>query len=106
MSVRLREWKTRKGQKRKAWIVQLGPTIKTFENKQEATAYHEMMRPMLPQQHVSHVLWGAEAIGRAIGLSRSKAFYMLEAGHLKHCRKIGKHWVADSSNPKEILGFE
>jgi hypothetical protein len=41
----------------------------------------------------SDVLWGASAIGRAIGKPRRATFHLLESGHLP-ARKIGRQWVA------------
>jgi hypothetical protein len=41
----------------------------------------------------SDVLWGASAIGRAIGKPARATFHLLESGHLP-ARKIGRQWVA------------
>ena len=38
------------------------------------------------------VIWGAEAIGQAIGLTRRQAFYALEKGQLRGAVKIGERW--------------
>jgi hypothetical protein len=42
---------------------------------------------------VTDVLWGAEAIGAAIGKPTRATFHMLERGLLP-ARKIGRQWVA------------
>ncbi len=42
------------------------------------------------------LIWGAEKIARAIGVSRRQAFYMLENGHLP-ARKVGGRWCASLS---------
>jgi hypothetical protein len=39
------------------------------------------------------LLWGAEAIGRAINRTRRETFYLLESGRLP-AQKIGHRWVA------------
>jgi hypothetical protein len=41
----------------------------------------------------SDLLWGAEAIGAAIGRSPRAAFHMLEAGLLP-AKRVGRRWVA------------
>jgi hypothetical protein len=41
----------------------------------------------------SDLLWGAEAIGNAIGRSPRATFYMLEAGLLP-AKRVGRRWVA------------
>jgi hypothetical protein len=42
---------------------------------------------------VDDLLWGAAAIGEAIGKSTRMAFYLLEHGLIPG-RKVGKQWVA------------
>ena len=42
------------------------------------------------------VLWGAEAIGAAIGANRRRAFHMLESGQLP-AKRIGGRWCARRS---------
>jgi hypothetical protein len=40
------------------------------------------------------LLWGAEAIGRAINRDRRRTYYLLESGALGDAvRKVGAHWV-------------
>jgi hypothetical protein len=39
------------------------------------------------------VLWGAAAIGKAIGRPQRAVFHMLEAGLLP-AKRVGKRWVA------------
>jgi len=41
-------------------------------------------------------LWGARAIGRAIGLTERQAYHRLEAGHLSGAKKVGGTWVASA----------
>jgi hypothetical protein len=43
------------------------------------------------------LLWGAKAIGKAIGRSEKAAFQMLEAGKLPGARKVAGRWAF---NPK------
>jgi len=43
------------------------------------------------------VIWGAKAIGQALGLSERQAFHRLEAGQIPGARKIGKSWAASRS---------
>src|SRR5437764_1396273 len=38
----------------------------------------------------SDVIWGATAIGQALGLDPRKTFYLLESGNLPAARKIGR----------------
>ncbi len=49
----------------------------------------------------STLLWGARAIGAAIGQTERAAFHMLEAGRLP-ARQVGRRWVADRDN---LLSF-
>lgn len=41
-----------------------------------------------------NLLWGADAIARAVGLSRRQTFHLLET-HVLPARKVGGRWVAD-----------
>lgn len=43
------------------------------------------------------LLWGADAIGHAIGATRRQAFYLLEQGRLP-AKKVGGRWVAERKN--------
>jgi hypothetical protein len=43
------------------------------------------------------VIWGARAIGKAIGRSEKAAFVMLEQGKLNGARKVAGRWAF---NPK------
>jgi hypothetical protein len=43
------------------------------------------------------IVWGARAIGKAIGRSEKAAFAMLEAGKLPGARKVAGRWAF---NPK------
>lgn len=46
------------------------------------------------------LIWGAEAIGKAIGLSPRQAFHLLEKGELP-ARKSGGKWVASRRRLRE-----
>lgn len=39
-------------------------------------------------------LWGAEEIASVMGITRRRAFHLLENGHLP-ARKVGRTWCAD-----------
>ena len=58
------------------------------------TADHERDRGENPLKTV----WGAEAIGRAIGRDRRQTFYLLEKGLIRSVKRIGKRWVADEDD--------
>jgi hypothetical protein len=49
------------------------------------------------QNHTAEVIWGARAIGQAIGRTEKAAFAMLEQGKLPGARKIAGRWAF---NPK------
>jgi hypothetical protein len=49
---------------------------------------------MSPDRKLS-LAWGAKAIGEELGLTAQRAYYKLEAGHIRSARKVGKEWVAD-----------
>jgi hypothetical protein len=49
-------------------------------------------------------LWGAEAIGKAIGRRRWPTYHLLEAGQIKSARKLGGRWVASRSALLRELG--
>ena len=51
------------------------------------------------------LLWGADAIGRELGLTERKAFYQLERGNLP-ARKIGGLWVASRAKLRELFHGE
>ena len=40
----------------------------------------------------NEIIWGAEAIGVIIGLSKRQVFHLLEHDQLKGARKIGRRW--------------
>lgn len=42
------------------------------------------------------LVWGADGIAKAINVSRRRAFYLLESGHLP-AKKIGGRWCASVS---------
>ena len=39
------------------------------------------------------LLWGARAIGAALGLDERQAYYLLESGALPMAKKVGKRWA-------------
>ncbi|EPE98445.1 hypothetical protein [Rhizobium grahamii] len=41
------------------------------------------------------LIWGAEAIAKAIGKTKRATFHLLENGDLAPARKIGGRWVVD-----------
>jgi hypothetical protein len=47
----------------------------------------------LQQSNASEIIWGAAAIGRAMGKTTRQAFHLLETGQLKGARKVGARWV-------------
>ena len=49
---------------------------------------------MALQDHAdgNEIIWGAEAIGAAIGLNKRKTFHLLETEQLKGAKKIGRRW--------------
>jgi integrase len=86
MSVRQREWTTRKGEARKAWIVDYsdndGQHIKTFERKKDADAYQAQVRV---------------DIGKGIHVAASRSATVAEAG---------KKWLADAGERLESATVE
>jgi hypothetical protein len=54
----------------------------------------------------SDLLWGAEAIGKAIGRSPRAIFHMLEAGLLP-AKRVGRRWVASREKLlRAVIGDE
>jgi hypothetical protein len=52
------------------------------------------------------IIWGAAAIGRAIGVPTRRAFYLLERGLLP-ATKVGDSWCASrAALQKRLLGEE
>ena len=47
------------------------------------------------------VIWGAAAIGDAVGKNERQAYYLLEKGHLP-ARKVGAQWAASR---KKLLSY-
>ena len=43
------------------------------------------------------LIWGADRIAQAIGVSTRRAFYMLESGQLP-AKKVGGRWVIHRGN--------
>jgi hypothetical protein len=56
-----------------------------------------------PDSIGSDLLWGAEAIGREIGLPIKKTFYHLERGNLP-AKKIGGIWVGSRRALRKHFG--
>lgn len=48
------------------------------------------------------LIWGATEIGRVLGVSRRRAFHLLETGELP-ARKVGGRWVADVASLAELF---
>lgn len=46
----------------------------------------------------NEIIWGAEAIGAAIGLSKRQTFHLLETEQLKGAKKIGRRWCITRRN--------
>jgi hypothetical protein len=46
----------------------------------------------------NEIIWGAEAIGAAIGLNKRQAFHALETGKLRGARKLGRKWCITRQN--------
>jgi excisionase family DNA binding protein len=42
--------------------------------------------------HCDEIIWGAEAMGVVIGLSKRKVFNLLDNNRLKGAKKIGRRW--------------
>ena len=55
---------------------------------------------MALQDHAdgTEIIWGAEAIGSAIGLSKRQTFHALETGSLRGARKLGRKWCITRQN--------
>jgi hypothetical protein len=51
-------------------------------------------------------LWGAAAIGAAIGLSPRQAFHRLEQGQIPCAKKIGRSWVCDAAALDRLFADE
>lgn len=51
------------------------------------------------------VLWGADAIGRAIGVNRRRAFYLLENG-LIPAKQVGGRWCVRRSELVKAFSTE
>jgi hypothetical protein len=47
------------------------------------------------------VLSGAEEIGAELGLSKRKAYYHLEKGHIRGVRKMGSLWIGTRRNIRQ-----
>jgi hypothetical protein len=47
------------------------------------------------------IVWGAKAIGDAIGRTERQTHYLLEQGAIKAARKVGMQWCASESGLRE-----
>jgi hypothetical protein len=47
------------------------------------------------------ILWGAKAIGEAIGRTERQTFYLLEAGAITAAYKVGIQWCASEAGLRE-----
>ena len=47
------------------------------------------------------VLKGADEIGAELGLSKRKAYYHLEKGHIRGVRKMGSLWIGTRRNIRQ-----
>jgi hypothetical protein len=57
------------------------------------------------QEHLD-LLWGAEAIAKALNLkNRRQAFHLLEGGKIP-ARKVGNQWVASRQKLREHFGLD
>ena len=45
-----------------------------------------------------NVIWGAENIGKVIGLTPRQTFHLLEEGHLRGATKVGSRWCITRQN--------
>jgi hypothetical protein len=53
----------------------------------------------------SDIVWGADAIGRAIGVNARKAFHLMENGVIP-ARKVGGRWAASRRRLIEFFSVE
>ena len=51
------------------------------------------------------LVWGAEAIGKAIGVAPRRAFYLLESGSIP-ARKVGGRWVIERGRLRAFFSGE
>jgi hypothetical protein len=57
--------------------------------------------PIPATKDPDEVLNGAEEIGAELGLSKRKAYYRLEKGHIRGVRKMGSHWIGTRRNIRQ-----
>ncbi|TGS95280.1 DNA-binding protein [Mesorhizobium sp. M2D.F.Ca.ET.171.01.1.1] len=50
------------------------------------------------------LIWGADAIARALNLNTKQTFYALESGKLP-ARKVGKRWVTSRQALRRYFGL-
>jgi len=61
----------------------------------DTPAINEGLRMLTTTENID-LIWGADAIARAIGRSARVTFYMLEKGELP-AKKVGGRWVIERS---------
>jgi hypothetical protein len=54
----------------------------------------------------SDVVWGAKAIGLALGLTERQAFHRLEAGQIPGARKVGRTWAASKCELRRMFAAD
>jgi hypothetical protein len=57
--------------------------------------------PIPTTKDPDEVLNGAEKIGAELGLSKRKAYYHLEKGHIRGVRKMGGLWIGTRRNIRQ-----
>src|SRR5882762_7899135 len=57
--------------------------------------------PIPATKDPDEVLKGAEEIGAELGLSKRKAYYHLEKGHIRGVRKMGSLWIGTRRNIRQ-----
>jgi hypothetical protein len=57
--------------------------------------------PIPATKDPDEVLTGAEEIGAELGLSKRKAYYHLEKGHIRGVRKMGSLWIGTRRNIRQ-----
>jgi hypothetical protein len=66
---------------------------------QSSTASIQALNPA--NKDPDEVLQGAEEIGAELGLSKRKAYYHLEKGHIRGVRKMGSLWIGTRRNIRQ-----
>jgi hypothetical protein len=55
--------------------------------------------------HPNDIIWGADQIGREVGLDRASAYHLLSRGLLP-ARRIGRRWVTTRTRLRQALAPE